>query len=74
MTKEDFLILLKDSEIFSALFLLIPLTLESLSGANSIISRVFSLNISTIAEAITGPTPFINPLARYFFIPLIVVG
>lgn len=58
----------------SAFFWLIPFTVANFCGENSIISKVSPLNLSTMASAVTGPTPFIKPLDKYLFIPSIELG
>ena len=57
---------LYSSQMSNAFSSLIPRISESLSGSFSIISKVLSLNFSTILVAVEGPTPLIAPLERNF--------
>ena len=59
----------KKALLISAAFLaLTPETEVSFSGLNSITSKVSVPNLSTIFFAVTGPTPAIKPLDKYFSI------
>src|SRR5579883_266160 len=51
-----------------------PSTSSSLADAFSMMSKIFSPNLSTSFPAYAGPIPLTIPLARYFSIPSRVVG
>ena len=51
-----------------------PSTRSSLRGSFSMMSSVSRPNSSTMRFAITGPTPLIRPLPRYFSMAKAVAG
>ena len=61
-------------EISIAFSLVIPFICANLCGSNFNICMVSSPNLSTILLAVTGPTPFIFPFAKYASNASVVCG